>query len=165
MQESEAFAVQALPVLGKSSAPAEPREGPLHDPSLGQDDEAFGLIGAFDDLDIHLRHDFPDGFAKQRALIAAVGVELQQRRELAKQCRHHKFAAIAILNVGGVNDGVDQQALRIDKNMPLLALDFLASVVPRPIMDPPFSALLTLWESMTAAVGLASRPTASRHFT
>src|SRR5271169_3415958 len=30
---------------------------------------------------------------------------------------------------------------------------------------PPFSALLTLWLSMTAAVGLASRPIASRHFT
>jgi hypothetical protein len=30
---------------------------------------------------------------------------------------------------------------------------------------PAFSAAFTLWLSMTAVVGLASRPAASRHFT
>jgi hypothetical protein len=68
-----------------------------------------------------------------------------------------------------VHDGVDQQALRIDEDMAflafdLLALDLLAGVVARRIGDPPFSALLTLCESITAAVGLVSRPIASRHF-
>ena len=80
--------------------------------------------------------------------------------------RHDEYAAVAILNVGGVHDGVDQQALRIDENVPLLALDLLPRVVARRIdRRPPFSAPLTLWLSVTAAVGLASRPSASRHFT
>ena len=77
-------------------------------------------------------------------MIAAVGVKLQQEREHSKQRRHHKFAAVAVLNVGGVHDGVDQQALRVDEDMALLALDLLACVIPRRIVDPPFSALLTL---------------------
>jgi len=65
-----------------------------------------------------------------------------------------------------VHDGVDQQALRIDENVALLALDLFSRIVTRRIdRRPPFSALLTLWLSMTAAVGLASRPSASRHFT
>jgi len=38
-----------------------------------------------------------------------------------------------------------QQALRIDENVPLLALDLLSRVVARRInRSPPFSALLTL---------------------
>jgi hypothetical protein len=52
-----------------------------------------------------------------------------------------------------------QQAFRIDENVPLLALDLFSCVVARRIdRSPPFSALLTLWLSITAAVGLASRP-------
>ena len=66
---------------------------------------------------------FAHSAAEQRALIAAIGIEFQQERIQAEHRRHHQRAAIAILNVGGVHDGVDQQALRVDENMPLLALD------------------------------------------
>src|ERR1700686_2503981 len=131
---------------------------------LGRTTKAFALIRALDDLDVDLSHDFLEGGAKQRTLISAIGVELQQERKHAEHRHHDQFATVAILDVGRVHDGVDQQALRIDDNVPLLALDLLASVVPRRIVGPPFSALLTLWESITAAVGLASRPIASRHF-
>jgi hypothetical protein len=58
-----------------------------------------------------------------------------------------------------------QQARGIDQNMPLLATDFLPRIIPFGIdAGPPFSALFTLWLSMMQAVGLASRPTCSRHF-
>jgi len=50
--------------------------------------------------------------------------------------------------------------------MPLLALDLFARIETMRInADPPFSALFTLWLSMMAAVGLASRSADSRHFT
>ena len=65
-----------------------------------------------------------------------------------------------------MNQGMQQQAYRVDKDMPLLALDLLPRIIPARVdAKPPFSALLTLWLSMIAAVGLASRPIASRHFT
>ena len=96
---------------------------------------------------------------------AAVGVELDQERIGAEQRRHEERAAVAVLNVGGGDDGVHQEALRIDQNVSLLALDFLACIVARRVMDPPFSALFTLWLSITAAVGEASREAASRHIT
>jgi hypothetical protein len=61
---------------------------------------------------------------------------------------------------------VHQQALRIDKDVALFAFDFLPRVVAARIdAVPPFSELFTLWLSMIAAVGLASRPAFSRHFT
>jgi hypothetical protein len=63
-----------------------------------------------------------------------------------------------------MNDRVQQQPYRIDQDMPLLSLDLLAGIVTiRVNAGPPFSALFTLWLSITQAVGLASRPICSRH--
>jgi hypothetical protein len=65
-----------------------------------------------------------------------------------------------------MNDGVQQQTQRVDQNVTLLALDFLACIIARRIdARPPFSALFTLWLSMMAAVGLASRSACSRQAT
>jgi hypothetical protein len=101
-----------------------------------------------------------------RPLIAAVGIKLQQEWEPAEQGGEQQRPAVAVLNVGGMNDRVQQQALRVYQDMALLPLDLLARIIPMRIdRGPPFSAALTLWLSMTAAVGLASRPACSRHFT
>lgn len=82
---------------------------------------------------------------KQRPLIAAIGKKLFQKREHAEKRFKNQNAAIAILNVGLVNDGVEQQAYRIDEDVPLFAFDFLARVVTGWInAGPPFSALFTL---------------------
>jgi len=60
----------------------------------------------------------------------------------------------------------EQQAQRIYENVALLALDFLARIIAMRVdAGPPFSALFTLWLSMIAAVGLASRSLCSRHST
>jgi hypothetical protein len=100
------------------------------------------------------------------ALITAIGVELQVKGIEAEQRRHHQDAAVAILNVGGVNDGVHQKTLRINEDVPLLAFDLFARVKATQVnAGPPFSALFTLWPSMMAAVAEASRPTRSRHST
>ena len=61
----------------------------------------------------------------------------------AEHGRHHERAAVAILNVSGMNDGMNQQALRIDENVPLLALDLLSRVVARRInRSPPYMGRL-----------------------
>jgi hypothetical protein len=78
-------------------------------------------------------------------LIGAVGKQLLKERKLIEQRCQQQQAAIAILNVGGMDDGVEQQTERIDENMPLLALDQLAGIEAMRIdAGPPFSALLTL---------------------
>jgi hypothetical protein len=65
-----------------------------------------------------------------------------------------------------MDDGVQQQTKRVYQNMALLALDLLARIIAVRInARPPFSALFTLWLSMMAAVGLASRSACSRHST
>jgi len=72
-------------------------------------------------------------------------VELLEEWKLAKQRGEQQQAAIAVLNVGGMDDGVQQQTECIDQNMPLLALDQLAGIEAMRIdAGPPFSALFTL---------------------
>ena len=78
----------------------------------------------------------------QRALTAAIGVEFHQERIHAEHGRHDEYAAVAILNVSGMNDGMNQQALRIDENVPLLALDLLSVVARRINRSPPYMGRL-----------------------
>ena len=103
---------------------------------------------------------------EDRPRIGAIGKQFCKKWESAEQRREQRDAAVAILNTSGMNDRVQQQALHVDENMPLLALDQLARIEPVRIdTGPPFSALFTLWLSMMQAVGLASRSTFSRHST
>jgi hypothetical protein len=113
-----------------------------------------------------MRQDASQGAVKDWPLIGAVGEQFPEKGKLAEQCRQQREAAVAILNVAGGDDTVQQQTLRIDQNMPLLALDQLARIeAVRIDAAPPFSALFTLWLSMMQAVGLASRSAFSRHLT
>src|SRR5262245_48273133 len=95
-----------------------------------------------------------------------VGKELFQERVHPEQGCKKQDAAVAILDVGRMNDGVQQQTERVYENMAFLPLDLLARTIARWIdAGPPFSALFTLWLAMIAAAGLASRSHCSRHST
>jgi len=103
------------------------------------------LIGSFDDFGFETRQYFGEGITEDWSLIGAVGKQLFEEWELTEQRRQQCDAAIAILNVGGMDDGVQQQTQRVDENMPLLALDQFARIEPVQIdASPPFSALFTL---------------------
>ena len=80
------------------------------DPAFGQDHKSADLIGTFDDFNIEMRQNFCKRFRKFRSLITAVGEQRLQKGKHAEQCRHDENASIAILNVGRMNDGVEQQA-------------------------------------------------------
>src|SRR6185295_3716661 len=61
--------------------------------------------------------------------VAAIFLKASARfkmEKIAEQYRHHQNASIAILNVGRMNDGVEQEAYCVDKNVPLR----LARIVP-----------------------------------
>jgi len=57
-----------------------------------------------------MRQNFCKRFSKFRALITAVGEQRLQKGKHAEQCLHDENTSIAILNVGRMNDGVEQQA-------------------------------------------------------
>ena len=68
-----------------------------------------------------------------------------------------------VLNIGRMNDDVQQEAQRVDQDVPLATLDLLARVVARRIEpSPPFCEPLAVCKSIMATVGLGSRPSCSR---
>ena len=166
MKEGKRVVVAILPILGKAATSIEPADGTLDDPALRLDDEAFRVVATPDDLGHEVGHDIGDAVGEDRPSIGAVGEQLAQEGELPEQRGQQKHAAIAVLHVGGGDQGVQHQAELVDQDVALLALDQLGSVEAMPIdRRPPFSALFTLWLSTMQAVGLASRAACSRHFT
>ena len=154
-----------LEVAREAAVAADPGEGALDDPALGQGLEARD-VGPRDDLD-------PPRAAAREApreagpAIAAVGEDaLDEGEEASGAPVEHARRAVAILDVGGVDDDVQQQAKRVDEDVTLASRRLLARVVARRIdRGPPFEAPRAVWLSMIAAVGLASRPARSREAT
>src|SRR6202051_4933470 len=89
--------------------------------------KSFGVIGALDDFGFEIGEDFRQGLLEFRSLIAAVGTQLFQERIHPAQCRKRQNAAVAVLDIGRMNNRVQQQTQRIYENMALLALDLSAT--------------------------------------
>jgi hypothetical protein len=154
-----------LPVPGEPTATIQPCDRALNDPALRFDDEAFDGVATFDDFDLQVWHDARDADLEDRTIIGAVCEQLPQERELSKQGGDQQHTAVAVLNVSGGYQRVQQQTEFVDENVALFALDQLASIeAGRVDGRAPFSALFTLWLSRMQAVGLASRVACSRHF-
>ena len=77
----------------------------------------------------------------------------------AQQLGQHQLASIPVLNVGGMYCHGQEQSHGVYYDVALAPSDLFPSVIPP---GPPFSVVFTDWLSMIAALGVASRPSASR---
>lgn len=117
----------ALEVAGQASMVADPRQSALDDPALGQDDEAMQFV-ALDDLDLPGAGP-GDGGGCPGSPIAGIGEDaLDERKQTARAPVEDERGAVAILHVGRVNDDVQQEAERVDQDVPLAACNLLARI-------------------------------------
>ena len=143
---------QRFIVFGKSAVLPKPRKCSFNDPSLGKDDELVRLR-AFDDFDDPAVpanrpiHKLPG--------ITAIGPNHFKAPPSRTQLLDQQLAAVTVLDVGRVNDQREDQAERVNNDMALAPLGFLARIVPSVA---PFSAVLTDWLSMMPALGVGLRP-------
>ena len=159
--EGDSAECEVLEILGEPSAAIEPSDRALDDPALWQELEARA-IAALDDLELPIGDGVEELF-ELGALIGAVADDLLKKGKQSPHRLEQGRCAVAVLHIGRTHLHAQQQAERVDEEMTLLALDLLAGVIARRIdLRPPFSAPLTLCESMMATVGLASRPSHSR---
>jgi hypothetical protein len=86
-------------------------------------------MGTPDDFNFEIGQDSGESFLENRSLIATVCKEFFQERIHAEQGRQKQDTAVAILDIGRMNDGVKQQTQRVYENMAFLALDFLACII------------------------------------
>ena len=120
---------------------------------------------AFDDLELPCAC-FGDGRGHDRSLIAAISEDALDKGEQATGSTQQQSRAVAVLHVSRMDHDVQEKAERIDQDVALAARDLFARVEPLRIdRRPPFCAALALWLSITAAEGLASRPSFSRSAT
>ena len=159
--EGDGAVREVLEILGEAPTAIEPGDGALDDPALRQELEARAIT-AFDDVEFPVRDGAEDLF-ELGSLIGTVADDLLKKGKQSPHRLEQRRRAIAILHIGRMHLHAQQQAERVDEEMAFLALDLLAGVIARRIdLRPPFSAPLTLCESMMATVGLASRPARSR---
>ena len=120
-------------------------------------------LNAFDDLE-HPASGAGDRDCGLGALISGIGKDsLNEREKAPGVCIEDQSGSVAILQVGRVDDDVQQEAERVDQDVPLAAGDLFARIKAlRVKRAAPFCAALALWLSMIAALGLASRPSRSR---
>lgn len=71
-----------------------------------------------------------DGCGQRRSLVAGIGEDaLDEGEEAARAPIEDEPRAIAILHIGRMDDDVQQEAERVDKDVPLAARDLLARIV------------------------------------
>jgi len=127
--EGGSFASVTFEVLGESTAVADPGEGPFDDPALGQDNKAV-QIGALDDVQPP-RTGLGDHLGHFRPLVAAISIDALDEGEGAAGLPQHDSGAVTVLNIGGMNDHVQEEAKGIDEDVALAPFDLLARVVAR----------------------------------
>jgi hypothetical protein len=143
---------------------ADPGQGALDDPAFGDDLEA-GYVVALDDLQPPVPG-LGHGCGHDRPLIPGIGENHLDEREGAAGSAQQFCRAVAILDIGGMHHDPHHSGRAYRHDVPLAAGDFLARIVAlRVDRGPPFCAARALWLSITAALGLASRPACSRQLT
>ena len=146
-----------LIVLAQSPAPAQPGEGSLHHPPPLQHFEAW--LGPRDDLQADGICRTPSGHPGDHPFVNPVSPYQSQPTEPTPNSREDLLQAVVILNISGVNHDGQNQAHRVDEDVPLAARQPLTAVVA---FGPPCSVVRTAWLSRMAAEGCCDRPAAAR---
>jgi hypothetical protein len=151
--------------MGHEAAVAsQPGEGALDDPAPADQFEAALFVCALDDLQGDLLGGQIGG--EFIAAVTAIRKDVLDEGEQAAGLFDEVHRAVPVLDACRDRLDAKQQPYRIGKRVALDAFDFLARVVANKIpVAAPFSVAFTAWVSMMAAVGEASRPSASRQAT
>src|SRR5947208_4209265 len=108
----------SLEIARQAAIAADPGQGSFDDPALGQDDEFVQFV-ALDDLE-HPTTAAGSRSRGARSLIAGIGEDaLNEGKEAAGASIENQPRSVAVLNIGGMDDDVQQEAERIDKDMAL----------------------------------------------
>jgi hypothetical protein len=153
--------VRAVRSRGQPTAATDPRQGSFHDPSLREHDKAMPVTAA-DDLE-NPRARAGHRILHLSALVARVSDDPLQKGKAPSRLPQQSLGPIPVLHAGGMHADGQEKTERVGQDVALAASDLLARIIPgRVERGPPLTPPLTLWLSMTAVVGRASRPAFSR---
>ena len=120
----------SLEIACQAAIAADPCQGAFDDPTLGQDDEFVQFV-ALDDLE-HPTAGAGSRSRAARSLIAGICEDaLDEGEKAAGASIENQPRPVAVLNVGGMDDDVQQKAERIDKD--ISTIGFRAAVAYYPL--------------------------------
>src|ERR1700686_3053474 len=118
----------SLEITRQAAIAANPGQGSFDDPALGQDDELVQFV-ALDDLE-HPTAGAGSGLRGAWSLIAGIGEDpLDEGEEAARAPIENQPRPVAVLNIAGMDDDVQQKTKRIDEDVTLASSDLLARIV------------------------------------
>ena len=118
----------SLEVTCQAAIAADPGQGSFDDPALGQDNEFVQFV-ALDDLE-HPTTGAGSRSRGARSLIAGIGEDaLDEGEKAAGAPIENQPRPVAVLNIAGMDDDVQQKAKRIDQDVALAPGDLLARIV------------------------------------
>ena len=120
---------QSLVVPDSAPVAGDPRQCPLHHPPAGQDLKGVQIIGPFHDLQGQAQAGLGPG--DQLPGVAAIGPGELDRGEGPPQVPQQRPGGVAVLDGRGGDQDGQQQAERIDGDVPLGSIDLLG-VIPVP---------------------------------
>lgn len=125
--ESGDGASVAFEVAGQAAVSTDPGERAFDDPAFGENDEAMQLV-ALDDLELP-GAGLCNGCGCLCALVAGIREDtLDEGEEAAGAPIEDESSAIAILHIGRMHNDAQQEAERVDEDVPLAARDLLARI-------------------------------------
>jgi hypothetical protein len=84
-------------------------------------------VAVLDPFHIHRAADRLEAILEPGALVSDIGGELVQERIQPEQHAHQQSAGVRVPQVRGVDGCLNHQALRLDEDVPLLAVDLLVT--------------------------------------
>jgi hypothetical protein len=127
----------AFEVSRQAPVATDPGERSFDDPAFWQHLKAC-CIGSFDNLQLPSAC-APDDHSHFYSRVSAISKDALDKWEQPPRPVQQVEGTVAVLNISGMNDDVQQQAQRVDQDVPLATFDLLARVVARRIeRRPPF---------------------------
>ena len=148
---------QSFVIFAQPTTPTQPCKCAFHDPSAWQHFKMVDVRRTLDNLQKPTTECISPFY--QLSCIAAISPDQLESRKSPHKLRKHKLGPVSVLDIRTMDDNGQKQSQSVYDDMALASRDLLACIVS---MRPPFSVVLTDWLSMMAALGVGSRPSASR---
>lgn len=114
--------------VGEASISIQQSQRSLDYPAAGKHLEALRGVRSFDDFDGRIA-DPAQSISEFVTSIATIREYVAQPKEASDDFGGHQRRAVAVLNIGGMQYGMDEIAIGVGQDVPLAPFDFLAGLI------------------------------------
>jgi hypothetical protein len=142
---------EVLVIFTQAAVAVEPPQGPLDTPPFRAHRKPLGALGPLNNLQTYgVMHPQRLDPRDQLARIRLLGPDHPQTRDFVSENRQHGVGPVTVLHTRRGDDDGQDQAERVDEEMPLAAFDLCVDINAA---EPPCSVVFTDWLSRSPELG------------